>query len=148
MDQLKILDNSTVNHQYFEIYDCTLSMNEEDSKKIIHSIRQYGVENYDKQLVYLAGGTLGVSLTQLDSIIKSQCTSHLWLIVVVWVLLTLSLISNLLSHRETIRTTDAWLESDDQYLKFNKRVEIMNRISLWTFLFGLSSLIIFLSINL
>lgn len=122
-------------------------MTEDDAKKVILALRQYGVENYDKQLVYLAGGTLGISITYLKNNLNADLIVHQWIIIIAWVLLTLSLISNLLSHKSTISATEAWLDSNAEYEKLNRKTETLNNLALFTFLGGLILFILFISLN-
>ncbi|OUJ68983.1 hypothetical protein [Hymenobacter crusticola] len=126
-------------------------------------------QEFDKQVVYLAGGGLALTLTFVKDI--SSVTARQWLPVLLfaWVMFAITLILNLLSHKASYRNFGLMLERlqyyKDSYLKkepvdqnkvdsYSKRVnrkatwlQYLNMACVICSLIGVFSFIAFASLN-
>ncbi|MCP5523251.1 MAG: hypothetical protein H7A46_17080 [Verrucomicrobiales bacterium] len=115
---------------------------------------------YDKWILTLSGGALGISITFVEKIAKNPNPDTLWLLGVAWVFLVLALLSALwslvtsqLGIRETRDELDlAQSEGRAPSLTYPKRFTritgILNWVSLGVFTLGVSCLCAFSFANL
>ena len=112
--------------------------------------------DFEKQLTFIASGALGISVIFIEKIVDlehSVCNSFL---ILGWVFFGLSLVLNMSSHLLTIlfcsKSAQEYVKGDsshnDKVEKRNKTTMIINLITAFFLLLGLSGIIIFLSINL
>ncbi|MDT3404266.1 hypothetical protein [Mucilaginibacter terrae] len=65
----------------------------------LDKIKEKSEDDYEKNLVYIAAGTLVLSMTFLDKIIKVDNASGVVFLILSWGLLALTLLGNLVSHQ-------------------------------------------------
>lgn len=113
-------------------------------------------ENFEKGITFLAGGTLVLSLTFIEKIIKLNLCVAKWTLVLSWGLLAATLLLNLISHQISSRlhskTIRDFVGGNQQTLiNSDNRNKIINGIN-WgtsgTLISGIIFLIIFCSLNL
>lgn len=115
-------------------------------------------ERFEIQLSYISAGALGLSLAFIKDIVQSvHLAKYKWLLYLGWGLLTATLVLNCVSHmiaailyRRTMLDID---KKSDKYdsLKAeyrSKAITICNIISVGFLLFGISAIVLFVSINI
>jgi hypothetical protein len=71
----------------------------EQQIEALDKIKEKSEDDYEKNLVYIAAGTLVLSMTFLDKIIKVDDASGVVFLILSWGLLALTLLGNLVSHQ-------------------------------------------------
>lgn len=124
----------------------------------------------DNKLLTLSAGTLGLSLTFVGNLVNLASASLLPVLVASWVLLTLSSLAGLFGLRfatkeSTVREMldaakqkgglGAYQESGPDVAAgkvrsdaIAKRIELYNLLAFWVFVFGLTAMITFISVNI
>lgn len=113
-------------------------------------------DDFEKQLVYISGGALAVSMFLMEKVVKDLAKAECkWLLIACWATLGFTLIVNLLSHflcvqfnYKTIEEIDADTYNFSKARTRNRIVKIINAATLVTLISGIILLIIFTSINL
>jgi len=136
----------------------------------VREIYRDNIRTFDNQILALSAGTLGLSLTFVSNLVNLQTASFLWLLIVSWVLLAAAVLSVLFGLRfatrsKTIRDT---LDTGKQLTGLgdyeesgpdreastarakakDNRIDLYNKLAFWFFLFGLTAMVIFISVNL
>jgi hypothetical protein len=120
------------------------------------SLLEKSGDNFEKQLNYISAGAIGVSMIVVEKIIKdltnSSCKS---LIIISWVFLTLTLISNLVSHIYTFSVHSKTIEEIDleqynytQAKRRNDNIKNWNAVSAFMLVLGIIFFIIYVSLNI
>ena len=121
-------------------------------------IKEKSEDDYEKNIIYIAAGTLVLSLTFLEKIVNLNESSAVWFLIWSWVLLSLTLLGNLVSHQlsayyhEKYRLLYADCKDDTTLpdLKLKKYNGIMLKLN-WgttgTLFLGIVMLVTFCSIN-
>jgi hypothetical protein len=136
-------------------------MTEEDRKNI-RSVIANSEENYDKNILYIAAGTLVISITFLEKIVKIETAGNLFLIIISWIFLALCIIMNLLSHQVSgyyaFKIEEVYdLSGDDENQKlrttkkhdqYNLRIRWINWLTSIALGLGISFLVTFCSLNI
>jgi hypothetical protein len=112
------------------------------------SADQKSSQAYDKAVMTLSGGALGLSLTFVKEIAPNPLTCTKWMLAAAWASLTVSLTSILISMltsqwalRKAIRQVDAGLEPDTKIGGFFSRLTIaLNILSGLMFVAGVALL--------
>lgn len=130
-------------------------MNEADEKIVmqLQVVKQKSEENYEKSITLISSGTLLLSLTFIEKIIKQPVL--LWLLIVSWCLLAFTLLTNLISHQVSShlheRTVQDFRDSNPETLnnvsKRNRTITWINWGTTACLISGICFLIIFCSIN-
>lgn len=113
-------------------------------------------EYFEKQLTYISAGALGLSMLISEKIIKDlSVTKCKWMLFFTWILLGLTLVSNLISHLYTSKLHNKTLEEiNEKKYDYGKAVYRNKCINVWNFfsvallLIGLVFQILFLIKNL
>jgi uncharacterized membrane protein len=71
----------------------------EQQLETLDKIKEKSEDDYEKNLVYIAAGTLVLSMTFLDKITKLDDASGVVFLILSWILLALTLLGNLVSHQ-------------------------------------------------
>ena len=111
---------------------------------------------FEKQLNYISASALGLSMLFVEKVVKdlntTKCNS---LLILSWIFLGATLISNLISHVYTSKMHGKTLkEINDNVYNYKKAVTRNNRIGNWNLvsiaflLIGLAIQIIFITINI
>jgi hypothetical protein len=121
-------------------------------------IKEKSEDDYEKNIIYIAAGTLVLSLTFLEKIVNLSESSAVWFLIWSWILLSITLLGNLVSHQlaayyhEKYRLLYAECVDDMSLpdLKLKKYNGIMLKLN-WsttiTLFFGIAMLVTFCSIN-
>ena len=117
------------------------------------ALNQYSSEQFDRMVLYIASGSLGVSITFIDKIINLEDAEYKWLLFTAWVSFAATVIIFLLNHYLAIKTTnDAirtfYFKTHKKRDKLNKWVKELNVSMIFLLLIGLFTFITFIIINL
>lgn len=143
-----------------EVYQAYLT----ERKQLLEG-RLHDARSYDKWLLTLAAGSLGLSLTFLESIAGANPTGS-WLLVVGWSSLVLAMLLLMLAMRESVKAHDAsiaimdseWPDGQNGFwerVRKRQRVEPHARWVVWIdglgllfFVFGIAGILVFALANL
>ena len=114
-----------------------------------------GQNDYDKLVVALSGGALGLSFTFLKDLANGEASSHTWLLLAAWgcwglsVAFTLtSIYTGVEALRETVRQKDAGtIYADPPGRMFDKITALLNPGAGLLFVFGLVFMMTFVYFN-
>jgi len=121
-------------------------------------IKEKSEDDYEKNIIYIAAGTLVLSLTFLEKIVNLNESSAVWFLIWSWILLSITLLGNLVSHQlaayyhEKYRLLYAECLDDMSLpnLKLKKYNNIMLKLN-WgttsTLFLGIAMLVTFCSVN-
>lgn len=114
-------------------------------------------DDFEKNHVYIAAGTLVLSMTFLEKIAPIDKATGVACIIISWSLLAISLVVNFLSHLFASHYTDKQIELNDEtndpdrvnklMIENNKSLKKMNWISVGSLLLGILFLVIYCSLN-
>lgn len=126
-------------------------------------------QEFDKQIVYIAGGGLALTLTIAKDIVALAGKQHIYLLLLAWLSFAVALFLNLVSHRVATRLYDALasihlhyrerytaqkpidlLKMQQESTKANAASSVLGRLntfSLWGVAIGIFSFVIFTFIN-
>jgi hypothetical protein len=134
-------------------------MESEDEKgkgrQVLENVKSKSDDDYEKNITYISAGTLVLSLTFIEKIVNVGVASHIWVLIVSWSMLALTLLVNLISHQFSSlyheRTIDEW-DRDDPSIDSNvkSRNRVIRNMNLFTSLglfVGIGFLILFCSLN-
>lgn len=113
-------------------------------------------EEYDKVILALSGGALGLSITFIHDIVELNAATYKSLLFVAWVFWTMSMASVMLSHvmsHQALRRTIKQVDDGSLYEKkpggvFDWGTSILNSVSGLAFLAGTILMIIFVYTNI
>ena len=117
-------------------------------RKELNDLVNYGNSNFDKQVVYLAGGLLGLSVVFLKDIVDLKRANLVWM-EIAWLFCVLVLCVNLASHQTSIRSAN--LELGHNIEKSNQMdtvTIILNYISITGIVIGIACFLLFIMTNL
>ncbi len=127
-----------------------------DYAKELRTLIDKSNDAFEKQLNYISSGTLAISMIIVEKLVKDlKIASEKWLLILSWILLGATLISNLLSQIYTSKLHGrTLLEIDDDRYNFSSAKKRNRNINRWNFfsiilmLLGIIFQIIFLSKNI
>jgi len=113
-------------------------------------------ESFEKQLNYISAGTLGLSMIFIENVVNDLSLTHSnFLIIISWISLGLTLISNLISHIYTSwvhgMTLSEIINNNYKFEKAEKRnnyIKYWNIVSIGLLILGIIFLISFVSTNI
>lgn len=113
-------------------------------------------DDFEKQLVYISGGALTVSMFLIEKVVKDLSRADCkWVLITCWTMLGFTLVVNLLSHflcinfnYKTIEEIDADNYNPAKARRRNGIIKVVNVSTFITLILGIILLIIFTSINL
>jgi len=108
---------------------------------------------FDKQILFIASGALGISFTFINDIIDLTCASWKTLLLISWILFSFVILFSLLSHYFSKQAINFKMknidkENDKESDKQNSRVVVLNKLMIAFNILGLLSLLLFVFINL
>lgn len=130
-----------------------------ERENLLQSLRS-SYELYDKYLLALSSGGLGISLSFIENIVPLEKANFKIILIISWILFILSIIFTLISFITSQKSTTKqlhiaqkyYLEEDDTAYNekdlFNKATEYLNYFSGLIFLFAVILTVIFISINI
>jgi preprotein translocase subunit Sss1 len=81
----------------------------EESRKLAAEDRKYSEQEFDKLVIYLAGGGLVLTIGFVKDLIKITEATNITLLILCWAGFISSLLMNLISHRLAVWARDAFL---------------------------------------
>lgn len=115
----------------------------------LDEMRQDNVRQFDKQIVYLSGGGLVLSIGFVKDIIGADSIPDLkYLLIVSWISFTLSLIANLFAFKTASASINNAMVFDEKLMKrYDKITSYLNWFSIAGLICGLITFIIFVVVN-
>lgn len=106
---------------------------------------------FDKSILFLSGGSFGVTFAFLGMFIGDQPT-HAWLVILGWALISTSLVTQLTSHLTSHKAFERAIDRLDKDENapgdiFSTITHCLNYASITAFAVGMASILIFISIN-
>lgn len=86
----------------------------EKQNDAFNKIKEKSDDDYEKNIVYIAAGTLVLSMTFLEKIIKVETSLGIWFLISSWGLLALTLLGNLVSHQLSSRFHEICIDLYDK----------------------------------
>ena len=132
------------------------------SNEAVNKIKEKSEDDFEKQLIFIASGALGISFVFLEKLVNLSKSIHLWTLTVAWVCLALSLCVNLWSHYLTKNLADKSIDDQDDHRdgkmdyehlcnnikRRNSTIDQVNYFSIAALFLGLTFLITFVTINI
>ena len=114
-------------------------------------------DDFEKYITFIASGSLGLTLTFIDKISPLKESIFIWVIVLGWFSLAVTLFVNLLSHyissannTKAIQDIDDDLSYDELVGNIDRRNKIVSRLNIISIIslgFGITCILIFTTIN-
>ncbi len=117
-------------------------------------------DHFEGKLTYISAGALGLTLTFIEKIIPLDDSSSVSFLIIGWSLLVLTLMLNLSSHlisKYFLNKTLLELDKNEgskyikslylKVIKRNKKIDCINWITVVLLILGISSIVVFVSIN-
>jgi len=141
-------DDNNTNDLEYEVYL--------ESRKSYVESKGKSSEMFDKSILTLAAGALGLSITFINQIVETINPDTLFWLGIAWVGLCLSILSTLISFRTSVESFEKQIKIlDDSYPNIptisNKYITItkaLNWVSTASFIVGTGCLAVFSYINL
>lgn len=132
------------------------------SNEAVNKIKEKSEDDFEKQLIFIASGALGISFAFLEKLVNLSKSIYLWTLAVAWVCLALSLCVNLWSHYLTKNLAEKSIDDQDDYhdgkmdyehlcaniKRRNSTIDRVNYFSIAALFLGLTFLIAFVTINI
>ncbi|MCV9934440.1 hypothetical protein OIU80_19340 [Flavobacterium sp. LS1R47] len=128
-----------------------------DFRNAVYETKSKSQDDFEKYINLIASGGLGLTIAFFDKIVQIDIAIYLFIIVLGWFLLALTLLLNLISHFKSVKYNELTiLEINDKeyekvFINVEKRNRIINRlngISLISLITGVLLIIIFVTINI
>jgi len=127
-----------------------------DFKESLESILEKSQDDFEKQLIYISGGALSISMFFIEKVIKDlHQASNKWLLITSWFLFGVTLFVNLFSHflaGNSVYKTLSEINCDDydksRADKRNQTISTINISTLCSLGLGVLLLILFITINI
>ena len=105
----------------------------------------YAQEQFDKMVVYLAGGGLTLTVAFVKDIISfiHPSEQNMVLLKLTWIGFVLALLANLFSHRSSLRSMSLFIKKEEK--KSDRWDVITTRLNYSSVFFVISSIILFLT---
>ncbi len=124
-------------------------MDEKQYKSELLEIRKYSGQSFDKQLVYISGGGLILTIGFVKEIIDLSSSSCNFLLFTSWICFTLALTFNLVSHRTAINAVDYFFEENEKKSSsYDTYTDRSNRLSIFFLFTGITTFILFVVKNI
>lgn len=114
-------------------------------------------DDFEKYITFISSGALGLTITFIDKISPLNDSTAIWLIATGWILLTFTLLINLLSHflssrynEKTIQDIDDDFDYEDVVDGIDKRNKIISNLNLISIILlglGILSILTYIIIN-
>jgi hypothetical protein len=114
-------------------------------------------DDFEKYINLLASGGIILSLTFMEKIVTIDKAIYKILIILGMFLMVVTLLSNLYSHYKSMLDSDAIIKDIDNenydviFKNIEKRnivINLLNRISIWSLIIGITLIILFATINI
>lgn len=128
----------------------------------LYNLYAYSTHEYDKNILYIASGAFGISFAFIEKIVPLQTAIYNWILFCGWLLLTVTIMLCLFSHRESKCQTEIYMKKHASYKrgkitiedlqeireKCNKEIEKYNDRSAGFLIAGILFILLFLILNL
>ena len=123
----------------------------------VYETKSKSQDDFEKYINVIASGGLAITIAFFDKIVDIHKSNYIFLIILGWVLLVTTLLTNLISHYLSIsyaqKTIDEINEKkyDDVFTNVKKRnrfIKFLNGLSIGTLVIGIVSIIVFVTLNL
>lgn len=109
----------------------------------------YSSEQFDKAILFVSSGALGISITFLDKIIDLSTSSCNNILVLSWIFEAITIILFTINHYVSLQTFNSAIKAAyNENAIHSKSVKYINLLSIITLSLGLLLLIIFIFINI
>jgi len=128
-----------------------------EERKLLVSAERESAQQFDKSILTLSAGALALSITFIDKVVPHPKESSIFFLVSAWALFCLSLLITLVSFltSQAACRTQRDILDDDMSGKENGKVNKpalwtnrLNYLSIGSFIFGITALVIFCASNL
>lgn len=108
---------------------------------------------FDKQILFISGGALGLSMTFIKDIVSLETAHCKCLLAVCWIVLSLVIFGSLLSHYFSMKATNEMMKNlhsgeDEKTNLFNHLTVFLNLFALIGTFVALILLVTFVSLNI
>ena len=108
---------------------------------------------FDKQLLYLASGALGLSFAFIKDIVTLNLAKHKWLLVTSWSLFGIVILLSVISHYTSLKAIKSKIENlhqkrDGQSKRIDSYTKLLNILMLILLSSALAMLTSFIGINI
>jgi hypothetical protein len=133
----------------------SIQSTKEKERQLLADIKAKSDDDYEKNITYIAAGTLVLSLTFIEKIVSLNKSYAIWTLITSWVILVLTLLTNLVSHQlsslfheKTIEDFDKEdVNIDKNIIRRNRIIRSINWATTFSLITGIIFLILFCSIN-
>lgn len=116
---------------------------------IIHKYRHEASSQFNKHIVYLNSGGLILTLGFTKDIVHIETAACKWMLILTWVLFSISLFLNLISYKSTMKAMDSELDGNIEESDCQDTTTIqIDRYSISCLGIAIILFVIFISINL
>lgn len=119
-----------------------------ESRKLAEEHRKYSEQEYDKLIIYLAGGGLVLTIGFVKDIINMTAAVNTTLLLLCWVSFILCLLTNLISHRLAVAARDAFLSDKPTWRRKDRYTRWANQLCLALIVLGVIFFVAFVVQNL
>lgn len=123
----------------------------------IHETKSKSQDDFEKYINVIASGGLALTIAFFDKIVNINFAIFKGFIIGGWVLLVLTLLSNLISHYLSIKHSEKTIDEindkkydciDENVKRRNLIMSFLNKFSITTLILGISLILVFITINL
>ena len=123
----------------------------------VYETKSKSQDDFEKYINVIASGGIALTIAFFDKIVKIETAGNIWIIIMGWILLVITLLSNLISHYLTIQYAEKTINeiNDKLYDSIfdnvkirNKKTTILNIISIVALFTGIASIITFIIFNI
>lgn len=123
----------------------------------LYKAYNYCVEQFDKYVLYISSGALGVSFSFIEKIVPLATAKYKYILIASWYILGAVILFALFTHYLSFRYIDKYIKSynadDDQTveklrIQFNKWLRFFNVILIVLLVSGISLLVLFVQKNI
>lgn len=137
--------------------DASIETEWNEFRNSVYETKSKSQDDFEKYINVIASGGLAITIAFFDKVVDIHKSTYISLIIIGWILLVLTLLTNLISHYLSIshaqQTIDEINEKkyDDVFINVKKRngcIKILNGISIGSLIIGIIFIIIFVTLNL
>lgn len=129
-----------------------MELDKEYQKDLLDTVNK-SQDDFEKQLSFISAGALGLSMLFIEKIVPLSTACHKWLLITGWILLAITLFSNLVSHflssQYSYKTLLEYQNgTETKHSKRTKWITVINIGTIITLILGILFILIFSSINI
>lgn len=122
----------------------------------VYETKSKSQDDFEKYINIIASGGLAITIAFFDKIVDINVAEYITLIIIGWVLLVFTLLSNLISHHLSINYSEKTISeiNNEEYdavfknvASRNKNVKILNLFSIGSLIAGITIIIVFVTLN-